>query len=165
MSLKITMTMDAVTPDLRKKIGAAARPQAVWRAVGTELVTITKSSFKEPGMRISNWSAKRDGQGSNLIKKGMLKSSIRIVATTEKSVTVGSDRKYAGIHQLGGVIRPKAGGALVFWSGGRLWRVKKVTIPARPFLPFTADGELSPKHAKKIELILDKAMQKHIGIA
>ena len=38
--------------------------------------------------------------------------------------------KYARIHQLGGIIRPKGGGRLVFSLGGKLVFAKKVTIPA-----------------------------------
>lgn len=41
------------------------------------------------------------------------------------SVTVGSPMRYAAIHQF----------------GGQAGRGKKVTIPARPFLPVTASGQ------------------------
>ncbi len=164
MSLSIRITRDDITPDLRGKIGAVARPEGVWRAVGTQVVSLTKRAFREPTLRIAPWSQKRDGAASNLIAKGMLTSSIRIVGTTKTGVTVGSDRKYAAIHQLGGVIRPKNKAALVFWSGGRMWRVKQVKIPARPFFPFNPDGSVAQKHERKIMRMVDQAMQKQLGM-
>lgn len=50
---------------------------------------------------------------------------------------VGTNVKYAAIHEFGGTIRPKsAGGFLVFraQSGGDLIFAKEVKIPRRPYL-------------------------------
>lgn len=53
----------------------------------------------------------------------------------DKSTEWGTNRPYASIHQTGGTIVPKAKKALAFrLAGGRFVMVKKVTIPARPFL-------------------------------
>ncbi len=47
----------------------------------------------------------------------------------------GVNRIYAAIHQFGGVIRPRAAGALRFaLPGGGFAVVKAVRMPARPFL-------------------------------
>lgn len=55
---------------------------------------------------------------------------------------VGNNAKYAAIHQFGGVIRAKAGGALRFrLANGAYAIVKKVTIPARPFMGFSDDDK------------------------
>lgn len=64
-------------------------------------------------------------------------------------VTVGtkfqtdSGAGIARVHQFGAVIRPKRGPFLVFPgpTGGLIF-AKKVTIPARPFLPITQGGEI-----------------------
>jgi len=50
---------------------------------------------------------------------------------------VGTNVKYAAIHEFGGIIRPKsAGGLLVFQaeSGGDFVFAKQVKIPRRPYL-------------------------------
>ena len=51
------------------------------------------------------------------------------------------DVRYALIHELGGVIVPRKAKALVFEIDGEVVRVKKVTIPARPYLRPAADAE------------------------
>lgn len=51
-----------------------------------------------------------------------------VVRADGQSVTIGNTMVYAGIHQF----------------GGQAGRGRKVTIPARPFLPVTASGELYP---------------------
>lgn len=66
---------------------------------------------------------------------------------------VGTNRIYAGIHQFGGVIKPKtAGGTLRFQlAGGAFVAVKKVTMPKRPFLGVNADDKREIK-----ELVLGR---------
>lgn len=65
-----------------------------------------------------------------------------IMQTGPNQVVVGSNKKYAAIHQFGGVILPKNGRALVFRIGGHVVHARHVTIPARPYLGFgPADEE------------------------
>ena len=80
-----------------------------------------------------------------------------------RSVTIGSDRVYAAIQQLGGVIKAKGKKPLVFTIGGRTLFARQVKIPARPFFPFTPDGQLAAKAVEPIrealQLAYDKAMR------
>ena len=69
-------------------------------------------------------------QNRKLTLSGHLRKSIRWQLLDSQSVLVGTNVKYAAIHQFGGTIRPKKGKALAF--GGRF--VQSVTIPARPYL-------------------------------
>ncbi|MCK9372591.1 MAG: phage virion morphogenesis protein [Sulfuricurvum sp.] len=62
-----------------------------------------------------------------LQKSGRLRSSI-VSDVSDNEVVVGTNLKYAAIHQFGGM----AG------------RGKKVRIPARPFMPIDANGNLEP---------------------
>ena len=49
--------------------------------------------------------------------------------------SIGPQRiKYARIHELGGIIEPKTKKALRFQIGGEFITVKRVVIPARPYI-------------------------------
>lgn len=160
----IQVTRDSLTPAMKKAIAGAKNRQPILRAAGTQIVSIAKRSFREPALRQSVWVPKKDGQPSNLILHGVLSKSIRITTLTDEQVSVGSDRKYAAIHQLGGVIKPKKeGGLLVFTSGGKTYRVTKVVMPGRPYLPFTKDGKLTPQAQPKVRATIERAAAKQIG--
>jgi phage gpG-like protein len=115
--------------------------------MGLEGVSITKQAFTNAALRAAPWAAKKDGSPATLYKRGALKRSIRIVEVTNTSVTWGSDRPYAAIHQLGGQTKPHtitaAPGSALHWPGAA-HPVKKVNhpgskIPARPFFPFVGN--------------------------
>lgn len=77
--------------------------------------------------------------GAPLRDKGLLQRSISSKATAD-GVTVGTNLRQARIHQFGGVIKPKTKKVLVFpGPDGELIFAKKVTIPARPYLPLRRD--------------------------
>lgn len=160
----IKLRRDDLTPDLKKKIRALKDPTPVLRAIGTQLVSLTKRSFRDPSLRIAPWKPKASGAASNLIAKGMLLSSIRITGLTKTTVTIGTDRRYAAIHQLGGVIRAKPGKSLVFKIGERTIFASKVTIPARPFFPFLPTGELAPKAIDPVRNVATLAANKQLGV-
>jgi hypothetical protein len=74
-----------------------------------------------------------------------------VISATTSGVTVGSDRKYAAIHQLGGktkahVIRAKNGKALKIPGIGFRKKVNHPgsNVPARPYFPFYRDGSPTP---------------------
>ena len=159
MSLQI---QNSISPALAKLIVQVKDRRPILEAMGQQLVTITKKAFNDASLRAATWPPKRDGSAATLKKHGALWQSIRITEITNTSVTVGSDRKYAAIHQLGGEIRPKSAKALRFFSGGRWWTVKKVTMPARPFFPFL-NGNMTALAAKKIEDIAAAKARRLIG--
>ncbi|MER2539353.1 MAG: phage virion morphogenesis protein [Azonexus sp.] len=68
-----------------------------------------------------------------LVDTGSLARQFHVSANAN-SVTVGNSMIYAAIHQFGG----KAG------------KGKKVTIPARPFLPVKSDGSLYPQEQRLV---------------
>ena len=163
MSIEIKLTRDEVTPALNKALKGIGDGKPIMQAAGTQLVSITKRAFRDPSLRQSAWPAKKSGGPSNLIDKGMLTSSIRITAVNADSVKIGSDRKYAAIPQLGGVINAKPGKRLVFTIGGKKIFAKSVNIPARPFFPFNKAGELVPFAARKVEAIVRTTLDKLFG--
>lgn len=84
------------------------------------------------------------GQTGHLkARTGHLRRSIKSEANQKPSMIIGrifSNIIYARIHELGGVIKPKKGKYLKFQMGGHWIMVKKVKIPARPYLrPAIAD--------------------------
>lgn len=56
-------------------------------------------------------------------------------AATKSGVEWGTAVQYAGIHQFGGIIKPKTKKALAFHlANGQFVMVKQVVMPARPML-------------------------------
>jgi phage virion morphogenesis protein len=76
------------------------------------------------------------GGGSLLVKGGGLRDSVESQVGSW-SVLVGATKVYAAIHQFGGDIVPKSAAALFVPGYGRL---KKVTIPARPYVGISSDN-------------------------
>ncbi|SRR5581483_4471449 len=150
MSLEIR---DTISPGLARSAKKIADRRPVLEAMGLELVSVTKRAFVDESLRPAPWPARKSGGDHSLLRlSGALWQSIRIAKVTNSEVTVASDRKYAAIHQMGGVIYAK-GKALVFSIAGKKIFAKKVTIPARPFFPFTKEGEMIPAAKQRIEAV------------
>lgn len=86
-----------------------------------------KSFRRKDGGLNSSGTARVAGKKPLIGESGDLRRQI-VALATRRTVTVAAGTPYAAIHQFGG----KAG------------RGKKVTIPARPFLPIHQDGTLYP---------------------
>jgi phage virion morphogenesis protein len=143
---------DEISPSLAKLAAGLKDRRPILQAMGLALQSITQRAFRDAALRPAPWAPKKDGSAATLIKTTTLMRSIRVVEVTNDSVTVGSDRRYAAIHQLGGVIRPR-GKALVFSLGGKKIFARKVVIPPRPFFPVTPTGEMTEAARAKIEAV------------
>nr|DAD98284.1 MAG TPA: virion morphogenesis protein [Myoviridae sp. ct5nJ10] len=127
--------LDTALTHAAKKLG---NTQALMDSVGEALVSGTLKRFDaEKDPEGQPWEpsgrAQEDG-GKTLTNKGHLRDSIDKKATSD-TVMVGSNLKYARIHQKGGTITPKKAKKLVFKGrGGKKVAVDQVTIPARPYL-------------------------------
>lgn len=95
------------------------------------------------GVRNAMFYAEREAKGSFgqeghlKVQTGNLRRSIQSGAEeTSDGVRgwLGSNVVYAAIHELGGVIRPRAARYLHFNIDGEQKAVKQVDIPARPYL-------------------------------
>lgn len=107
-------------------------------SVGETLVSGTVRRFideKDPEGKSWEKSERAQSQGGKtLTDTAMLRQSIDYAATPSK-VMVGTNKKYARIHQLGGSIKPKNGKVLKFpGKDGKDVFVKEVKMPARPFI-------------------------------
>ena len=112
-------------------------------SIGETLVSGTMKRFvqeKDPEGKSWKKSARaQEEAGQTLSDTGMLRKSVNYAATEDK-VTVGTNLKYARIHQLGGTIKPKKGKSLKFKGrDGKDVFVKKVDIPARPYIGVSAE--------------------------
>lgn len=113
---------------------------ALHKNIGEQLLSNTKDRFrKQKGPDNRPWKksfrSETERQGKTLMDTRRLYNSLGYKAFADRT-EVGTNVKYGPIHQFGGVIRPKRNKYLKFKLGSS-WRVvKKVTIPARPFLGF-----------------------------
>lgn len=127
--------------------GRLAKPKQALKECGLVLLRSIGKNFKAGG-RPMRWKtskrAARTGGGKTLVDTSRLKNSITMKAG-ETSLIVGTNVKYAAIHQLGGTIPahtilPKRAKALRWFDGsGNVRFAKKVkiptiTLPKRPFL-------------------------------
>lgn len=127
----------ALLAALRARAGAL---QPAFREIGSMLKASTRQRFEaERGPSGQRWArlaqstqrkrvtkAARRGGANILRNKGLLYASITYLATTD-DVRVGTNKRYAAIHQLGGTPDMAAGPA---------------AIPARPFLGLDAADEV-----------------------
>ncbi len=99
-----------------------------------------KSPFNESWKPLRPATLRRKKGSLKLVESGHLKRSIQSHSNLgQKSVSVGTNLEYGAIHQF----------------GGQAGRNHKAQIPARPFLPVNAKGELAGQLKRRIEKILD----------
>jgi len=126
---------------LKKAAAKMKNPEGALRQMGGVLLRSIAKTFAAGG-RPQKWEpsirASKIG-GKTLLKTARLLRSITFSVGT-RTLTVGTNVKYARIHHLGGVIKPKSGKALKVNIPGVGWRtLKQVRIPARPFLVVQAE--------------------------
>ncbi len=114
--------------------------------IGIYGVSSTQERFiKETGPDGIGWPKSlraKEQDGVTLSDSGKLHQNLTYNAGS-RSVEWGSNRPYAGIHQLGGTIAAKGGGKLKFrLANGRFVTISKVEIPARPFLGIDRADEI-----------------------
>jgi phage gpG-like protein len=92
----------------------------VLRAGALALREMSRRSFTNTGLRSATWKRRKKNYGHPiLLKSGALRKSIAVQQVTDDYCYVGSDRKYAAVHQF----------------GSRKRRGRGSGIPARPFFP------------------------------
>jgi len=145
MSAAFTLTFedDQLQAGLRAMRDVGMSPRPLLDDVGAKMEVATVLRFEtnvapdgtpwKPSLR-----AKVTGS-KTLVMTTQLRDSISYVVEDD-AVEVGSNAIYARIHQEGGVITAKDGGALRFeLATGGFATVKSVTIPARAYLGVSAE--------------------------
>ena len=135
MQLHVTVEDGEVRAMLGKLTGRMANPTPAMRVIGEVVRTSIERNF-EAGGRPDKWPlsgrVKSEG-GQTLTDKAILRRSFTVRAYPDRA-EIGTNVKYAAIHQLGGVISAKNRPYLRFKIGDRFVSKKSVTIPARPFM-------------------------------
>lgn len=108
---------DSLTPDLRRRMAAVrgARRAQMLRMAAATLAETAKGAFNNASLRPESWPLKADGTPATLRRDNLLARSPRVVGATPRRAILGSDRRYAAVHQMGSA---------------------KKNIPRRPYFPF-----------------------------
>jgi phage virion morphogenesis protein len=124
-----------VVSALNRLIAVGESPAPALNAVGRVLKSKIQMGFQTSTDPLGRtWAPLKSRRGQPLRDKGHLMGSIDY-QVEGNSVVVGTNKLYAPVHQFGAKIEAKAGKVLRFFVEGRPVFVKRVTIPARPFLP------------------------------
>lgn len=133
-----------------QKLGGVLRTGTI-RAIGVALVETTMQRFETGTDPMGQkWAALLPAYAAIKKGPGILRASLMLqrsvtFATAGSTVTVGSNRIYAAVHQFGATIKPVRAKALAFRLGATgprggkssaLVFAKSVTIPQRPYLGF-----------------------------
>ena len=158
------MTIEVLDQKVQKKLNdlmaASGNVTPAMQVVGRKVKTKVQLGFRSgtdpwgnPWKKLSPLS--RSGQP--LKNTGHLLASITAQVVDGDSVEIGTNLqskgvKFPAVHQFGAVITPKTAKYLRWMSPVGPIFAKKVTIPARPFLPLNTSGstELPPQWAADV---------------
>lgn len=151
--------------------------EPVLRAVGTTFKSITEGTFNSVGasFRPTAWPPKKTGGASNLQKSTTLAKSF-LLQVSPWSAIVGTPVVYASAHQFGfngSIVIPSHvrkvsqafGKPLPFpvWSNVRE-HTATMNLPARPFMPITSSGRLTPQAEELMVRAGERALGRMLGV-
>lgn len=120
---------------------------SIHEEIGEALVSSTQKRFEdEKSPDGKSWEKSiraKEESGQTLTDSSRLKTSITYKAKPE-GVAVGTNVRYASVHQEGMTIKAK-GKFLKFAVGKGFAQVKQVKIPARPFIGISSDDQTEIK--------------------
>ncbi len=126
-TLQIQSLMDTVMRYQRRR--------SLFTRLGRVMKTDTGMNFRHQQSPDGEpWEPLKLRQGRILSDTGRLRNSIHFEADDDQ-VVIGTNVKYAPVHQFGAVIKPVKKQVLAFPDGrGGTAFARQVTIPARPFI-------------------------------
>ena len=143
-SIQITVSV----PQLARLMQRLSNPQPMLAEVGNTIKEEARLRFVEQSSPYgSRWKPispvtlalrRQKGRGAQILRDtGALMNSITVQSRSASSVTVGTNLIYAAIQQF----------------GGQAGRGRKVTIPARPYLPTNG---LPPDQMDEVVTVLER---------
>lgn len=132
--LEIKLDADQLDHGLNTLLKNATNTRAIMLA--TELLSMTEENFESEGWGGQRWKQSRraaDEGGKTLQKSGQLAARLTTQVGSNYA-RIGSNKKYAAIHHL----------------GGRAGRGHKTNLPARPYLPINGNNQLQPDAERRI---------------
>ncbi len=175
MNISIQIHDQQIQSAMQRLMHAGQDMGPVMQAIGDDIVERTKRRFATstapdgsrwaPNSQVTYLLSMRDWGKGNFTKSGRVngKGAARLgakrpligesgdlerqfhVAADSSSVTIGSSMVYARIHQFGGKTAAKS-------------MIPGKTIPPRPFLPVTPDGDLYPQEQATILAWIERAI-------
>ena len=133
--VKIDISNQAVTAAFNKLLQLGQNPAPALEGIGRSMQTNVLLGFRTGTSPYGQkWAPLKHRSGKPLVDKGHLQNSIsyRLVGN---AVEIGTNLRYATLHQFGGTVKPKNRQALFFMLGDRKVFARQVTVPARPFMP------------------------------
>jgi phage virion morphogenesis protein len=140
MSASFKVDFGGLDEFLKGCVDRISNPHPLMELIGETLVSSTKERMGRGVSPDGSLMKPVRRGGVPLIDTGFLRKSITYNAGLA-DVTIGSNLVYARMHQFGGTVEPKNKKALAFRVNNKKGSVvvKKVTIPARPFLGISKD--------------------------
>ena len=137
----IIISLEELQGKLERLSKALENKTPLLRRIANTLQNVTEESFdKQASPFGEKWkpnapkTLQKKRGNKILIQSGLLSQSFT-QKVTGTSAQVGTNKEYAAIHQFGG----KAG------------RNRKVIIPARPFMPIKANGDIPKDFGERLE--------------
>lgn len=140
--IKISGNTDKIAGALSRLEKLGKEPNALLSDIGLKMVDRTKERIEqEVSPDGSPFAALNPLYAATEKGAGILRKTGRLFESIDKQVSGhtliwGSNKTYAAVHQFGAIIRPTTKAALGFNLGGRVFKARSVTIPARPYLGF-----------------------------
>lgn len=133
--LEISLDASRLEHGLGQLLKNATNTRPMMRAIATEMVSLTEDNFENESWGGEKWKqSKRAANGGKTLQlTGQLATSISTKVGNDFA-QIGSNKKYAAIHHL----------------GGQAGRGRKVILPARPYLPINGSGQLQKGAKKKL---------------
>jgi phage virion morphogenesis protein len=134
----LTSLGDEIVERTKQRFDTATGPDGVeW--TGHSIATLAMASgalgkgYRRKNGELNKRGEKKLASKRLLVDSGFLSGNI-FPSVSGNTLTIGTPAQYAAIHQF----------------GGQAGRGRKVTIPARPFLPVLADGTLYPQEQQLV---------------
>ena len=146
--IEITLDDSDLQRGLSQLLRNATQTAPMMRGMAQELESLTKDNFASESWGGDKWPQSKAAAANSrktLYATGELHDSIS-TQSGNGYARIGSNIKYAAIHHF----------------GGQAGRGKKLTLPARPYLPVGADGNLQSGGEDKLLQVALNALSKGV---